>query len=230
MNLLIIGATGGTGRELVKQALEQGHNVTAFARKPTKVRIQHQNLTVVKGNVLDYSSVENAVKGRHAVLSALGHKKWLIKTKILSEGTKNIIAAMEKHGVKRFICETSLGVGDSRGRLGLYHTLFVIPFIIYFYFRDKELQERYIKGSSLDWTIVRPGQLTHGRKRGVYRHGLDIGSWILTVWISRADVADFMLKQLTDNSYLHKTPGVAYSIAKQLHRTRQTTALPFMMG
>ena len=210
MNLLIIGATGGTGRELVKQALEQGHNVTAFARNPTNVRIQHQNLTVVKGDVLDYSSVENAVKGRHAVLSALGHKKCLIKTKILSEGTKNIIAAMEKHGVKRFICETSLGVGDSRGRLGLYHTLFVIPFIIYFYFRDKELQERYILESSLNWTIVRPGRLTNGRKRGVYRHGLDIGNWVLTVWISRADVADFMLKQLTDNSYLHKTPGVAH--------------------
>ena len=210
MNLLIIGATGGTGRELVKQALEQGHNVTAFARKPTKVKIQHQNLTVVKGDVLDYNSVEDAVKGRHAVLSALGHKRWLIITSILSQGTKNIIVAMEKHGVKRFICETSLGIGDSRGRLGLYHTLFVIPFIIYFYFRDKELQERNIMESSLDWTIVRPGQLTHGRKRGVYRHGPGIGNWILTSWISRADVADFMLKQLADNSYLHKTPGVAH--------------------
>ena len=210
MNLLIIGATGGTGRELVKQSLEQGHNVTAFARKPAKIRIQHQNLIVVKGNVLDYSSLENAVKDKHAVLSALGHKRWFIKTNILSEGTKNIIAAMEKHGVKRFICETSLGVGDSRGRLGLYHTLFVIPFIIYFYFRDKERQERYIKESSLDWTIVRPGQLTRGRKRGIYQHGLNIGSWAFTAWISRADVADFMLKQLTDNSYLHKAPGVAH--------------------
>ncbi len=94
--------------------------------------------------------------------------------------------------------------------MGLYYTLFVIPFITFFYFRDKERQERYIKQSSLDWIIVRPGQLTNGRKRGTYRHGLDIGSILLTVRISRADVADFMLKQLTDDSYLRKTPGVAY--------------------
>ncbi len=210
MNLLIIGATGGTGRELVKQALEQGHTVTAFARNPAKVRIQHPNLTVVQGDVLDYISVENAIKGKDAVLSALGHKKWFIKTSILSRGTKNIITSMEKLSVKRFICETSLGVGDSRGRLGLYYTLFVIPFIIYFYFRDKKLQEECIKESSLDWIIVRPGQLTNGRKRGVYRHGPDIGNYILTVWISRADVADFMLKQLTDNTYLRKVVAVAY--------------------
>lgn len=210
MNLLIIGATGGTGRELVKQALEQGHNVTAFARKPAKVKVHHPNLTVVEGDVLDYASVENAARGKQVVLSALGHKKWFIKTSILSDGTKNIITAMKKLGVKRFICETSLGVGDSWGRLGLYYTLFVIPFITYFYFKDKKLQERYIRESSLDWTIVRPGQLTNGRKRGVYRHGPDIGNYILTLRISRADVADFMLKQLADNAYLHKTVGVAY--------------------
>jgi putative NADH-flavin reductase len=210
MNILIFGATGGTGRELVKQALEQGHHVTAFVRNYAKLGIQHENLSVVKGNVLDYASVDRTVSGKDAVLSALGHKKWFIKTTILSEGTKNIITAMEKHGVKRFVCETSLGVGNSRGRLGLYYTLFVIPFITYFYFKDKERQEELIRNSSLDWVIVRPGQLTNGRKRGVYRHGEDIGSYILTVRISRADVADFMLKQLTEDSYLRKAAGVAY--------------------
>ncbi len=210
MNLLIIGATGGTGRELVKQALEQGDNVTALVRNPAKVTVQHPNLTVVKGDVLDSVSVENAVRGKDAVLSALGHKKWFIKTSILSRGTKNIITSMEKYGVKRFICGTSLGVGDSRGRLGLYYTLFVVPVIVYFYFKDKEIQERYIMESSLDWTIVRPGQLTNGRKRGLYRHGPDIGSRIFTVRISRADAADFMLRQLADNTYRRKTVAVAY--------------------
>lgn len=210
MNLLIIGATGGTGRALVDQALAQGHTVTAFARNPAKIRITQERLTVVRGNVLDYDSVDRAVQGKDAVLSALGHMRWILKTTILSNGTKNIISAMEKHGVKRFICETSLGVGNSRGRLGLYHTLFVIPFIIYFYFRDKEQQEQLIKESSLDWVIVRPGQLTNGRKRGVYRHGEGIGSYIFTVRISRGDVADFMLRQLTDNSYLRQTPSAAY--------------------
>lgn len=210
MNLLIFGATGGTGRELVKQALELGHSVTAFVRNPAKLTVQHRNLRIVKGNVLDYPSVEHAVAGSDAVLSALGHKRWFIKTTILSDGTRNIINAMEKHGVKRFVCETSLGVGDSRGRLGIYYTFFVVPVIIYFYYKDKELQERYIKQSSLDWVIVRPGQLTNGRKRGTYRHSPDIGSRILTVRISRADVGDFMLRQLTDNIYLHRTVGVAY--------------------
>jgi putative NADH-flavin reductase len=210
MNLLIIGATGGTGRELVQQALAQGHSVTAFVRNPSRMKIAHEHLEIKQGDVLDFESVERAVQGKDAVLSALGHKQWFIKTSILSEGTKNIIAAMEKHGVKRFVCETTLGIGDTRGKLGLYYTLFVIPVIVYFYFRDKERQERYIKESALDWIIVRPGQLTSGKKRNVYRHGLDIGNRILTVSISRADVADFMLKQLTDNLYLHKTPAVAY--------------------
>ena len=210
MKLLIIGATGGTGRALVEQALAQGHVVTAFARKPLKITTSHDRLTVAKGNVLDYNSLDQAVHGKDAVLSALGHKRLFIKTTILSEGTRNIIKAMQIHHVKRLICETSLGIGESRWRMGLYYTLFVIPFITFFYFRDKERQERYIKQSSLDWIIVRPGQLTNGRKRGTYRHGLNIGSILLTVRISRADVADFMLKQLTDDSYLRKTPGVAY--------------------
>jgi putative NADH-flavin reductase len=210
MNLLIVGATGGTGRELVKQALALGHTVTAFARNPAKVSITHERLTVVKGDILDYDSVDKAVKDKDGVLSALGHKQWFIKTNILSTGTANLISAMEKHGVKRFICETSLAVGDSRGRLGLYYTLFVIPVITYFYFRDKAKQEQLIRNSSLDWVIVRPGQLTNGRKRGVYRHGADIGSYIFTVRISRADTAEFMLKQLTDDTYLRQTPGVAY--------------------
>lgn len=210
LNLLIIGATGGTGRELVKQALEQGHVVTALVRNPAKMRISHERLTVMKGDVLDDDSVHLAVRGQDAVLSALGHKKWFIKTNILSEGTKNIIAAMEKHGVKRFVCETTLGIGDRRGRLGLYYTLFVVPFITYFYFRDKERQEELIRLSKLDWVIVRPGQLTNTRKRGVYQHGYDIGSWWKTVMISRADGADFMLKQVTDDSYLREAPEVAY--------------------
>lgn len=210
MNLLIIGATGGTGRALVEQALAQGHAVTAFVRNPARLRMRHENLSVMQGNVLEYDSVDRAVRGKDAVLSALGHKQWFIPTTILSKGTRNVVAAMEKHRVKRFICETSLGIGDSRGRLGLYYTLFVIPFITWFYFRDKERQEQLIRESSLDWVIVRPGQLTNGEKRGTYRHGGEIGSYVTTVRISRADVAEFMLKQVSDNSFLRQTVGVAY--------------------
>lgn len=210
MNLLIIGATGGTGRALTEQALAQGHAVTAFVRDPARFTMTHERLTVAQGNVLDYDSVDRAVRGKDAVLCALGHKRWFIPTRILSDGTRNIIIAMEKHGVKTFICETSLGIGDSRGRLGLYYTLFVIPFITYFYFKDKERQEQLIRESSVDWVIVRPGRLTNGKRRGVYRHGSGIGSYITSVRISRADTAEFMLRQVIGDSYLRKVVGVAY--------------------
>ena len=209
MNLLVIGSTGGTGRELVRQGLEQGHIVTAFARKPAKINLTHPHLKVAQGNVLDYHSVERAVAGQDAVLCALGHKRWLIKTTILSEGTRNIIRAMQQHGVKRIVCETSLGIADSRGRLGLQYTVLLIPLLLFFYFRDKRTQERYIKESELDWVIVRPGLLTNGKMRGRYKHGSKIGSYLWSVRISRADVADFMLKQAGTNSYLRSAVGVA---------------------
>jgi len=210
MKLLIIGATGGTGKEIVKQGLAQGHHITAFVRNPAKFNVSHSRLNVAHGDVLDSASVEKAVVGKDAVLSALGHKRWIIPSRILSEGTNNILRAMEQHTVKRFVCETSLGVADSWWKLGLYYTLFVTPFIVFFYFWDKARQERLIKQSSVDWIIVRPGRLTNRKKRGVYRSGFNVGNAVWTVSISRADVADFMLKQLTEDTFLRKTPGVAY--------------------
>lgn len=210
MRLLIVGATGGTGRELVRQALERGHDVTAFARNPSRVDMTHERLVIVRGDVLDISSVEAAVRGQDAVLCALGHKRWLYPTRILSEGTRNLIRAMEKESVPRLVCETSLGIGDSFGRMGLYYTLFVGVFILPFYFYDKFRQERLIRESALDWVIVRPGTLTNGKKRGVYRHGPKVGNWLWTVRISRADVADFMLNQVTSDAYLRQSPGVSW--------------------
>lgn len=210
MKLLIIGATGGTGLELIKQALDAGHQLTALVRNPDKLKITHPDLRIVKGNVLDYAKVEEAVTGQDAVLSALGHKRFIIYTTILSEGTRNIIRAMEKQQVNRFICITTLGINDSRFKLGLYYTLFVIPVIVFFYFMDKAKQEKLIRNSNLNWTIVRPGQLINGKKRGKYKHGEHVGNYILTKMISRADVAHFMLSQLTDPSYLKKAVGVVY--------------------
>ncbi|MCI0541568.1 MAG: NAD(P)H-binding protein, partial [Verrucomicrobiales bacterium] len=128
----------------------------------------------------------------------------------LSDGTRNIVQAMQKFGVKRFICESSLGIGESKGQLGLLYNFILIPLFLRGLFADKEVQERILKDSPLDWVIVRPGALTNGPRRGIYRAGMDIGHRLFTVKISRADVADFILKQLTDNTYLGKTPGVSY--------------------
>lgn len=210
LRVLIIGATGGTGRELVAQALERGYAVTALVRHPSKLNIEHPQLTVMQGDVLDYASIEPAMTGQEAVLSTLGHKRYFYPTRILSEGTRNILRAMGKEGVSRFVCETSLGIGDSAGRMGLYYTFFTIPVILPFYFWDKTRQERIIARSDVEWVIVRPGLLTNGAKRGRYRAGPRVGTYFTTVRISRADVADFMLKQLESDTYLRRATSVAW--------------------
>ena len=207
--ILIVGATGGTGRQLVEQALERGFTVTALVRNPSRLRVDHQRLKVVQGDVLDPTSIEAAMDGQDAVLSALGHNRYFYPTRILSEGTRNILRAMEGQRVRRFVCETSLGIGDSAGRMGLYYTLFAIPLILPFYFWDKTRQERIIAGSNVDWVIVRPGALTDGAKGGRLRHGSRVGSVLWTVRVARADVAGFMLDQLASNTYLRAAPGVA---------------------
>lgn len=210
MRVLIVGATGGTGRQLVAQAIERGHLVTALVRNPAGLEIRHPRLRVVRGNVLDAASLKEVMDGQEAVVSALGHRQLFRPTRILSEGTRNLLAAMEAAGVNRFVCETALGIGQSAGRMGVYYTLFVIPVILPFYFWDKTRQERVIAQSRADWIIVRPGALTDGPRRGKYRRGAGIGSLLWTVRISRADVADFMLNQLTDDTYLRAAPGVCW--------------------
>ncbi len=152
--------------------------------------------------MLNLDSLNKAMVNQDTVLCALGHKRWFYPTKILSNGTKNIIEAMEKNNVKRFICETSLGLGKSFGKMGLYYTFFVIPFILPFYFWDKRKQENVIQSSSLEWTIVRPGALNNKKARGTYKEGSNIGNWIYTVRISREDVAEFMLNQIEDRKYV----------------------------
>ena len=210
MRLLVIGATGGTGRALVQQALAQGHQVTAFVRDPARLRIEHANLTVATGDVLDYATVEAAMRGQDVVLSALGHKRFFYPNTIQSEGMRNVLRAMQICEVPRLICETALGIGSSVGRLGLPHTFFIMPLILGFYMWDKLRQEELIIASDRDWVIVRPGVLTSGDPRGVYRHGPNVGSYLWPVRISRADVADFMLKQLKDDTYLGTAPGLGW--------------------
>ncbi len=209
MHILVIGSTGGTGQQLVQQGLDKGYQVTAFARNPDDVTIQHSNLTVVKGDVLDYDSVDAAVQGKDAVLSALGTRS-LKKSTIVSEGTKNIIRAMETHGVKRFVCETSIGLGDSKGQLGFWYDMFVIPLILGNVLKDKAVQEYLIMESKLDWVIVRPGGLTDGERTGQYYAWSGKRTRTITGMIARADVADYMLKQVEDNAHLGKAMNMSY--------------------
>jgi putative NADH-flavin reductase len=209
MKVIIFGSTGSTGRQVVTQALEQGHDVTAFVRSPEKLGLQNEKLQVIKGDVLDLASVESAIQGQDAVLCTLGRPP-MDKSNLRANGTKNIIRAMEKTGVRRFICQSSDGVGESRETLPPFMKYIIVPFMLRRAFADHEIQENHVKESQLDWVIARPTALTDGEHTGSYQHGYTAENKTVTFKISRADTADFMLKQLADDSYLHATPSISY--------------------
>lgn len=208
MKLLIVGATGSVGRLLVEQALEQGHLVTAFVRNPSKADLaEHARLRIFRGDVLDYASVLEAVSGQDAVLCAIGAGR---SGRVRSEGTGHIIRAMEQTGVKRLVCQSTLGAGDSWENLNVFWKYFMFGFFLRDAFLDHQKQEKHVRQSQLDWVLVRPAAFTDGPRTGRYKHGFSGTDKTITLKIARADVADFMLKQLTDDTCLHKTPGLSY--------------------
>lgn len=208
MKLIIFGATGSIGRHLVLEALAMDHKVTAFVRNPEKLNaMEHENLHIITGDVLDIATVFNAVIGQDAVLCSLGAGR---NGYTRSEGTQNIINAMEKTGIKRLICQTTLGAGDSKHNLNFFWRYVMFGFFLKKAFEDHELQEKCIFNSQLDWTIVRPAAFTDGEATGKYEHGFSSEDKTLKLKISRADVALFMLMQLTTDEYLRKSPGLSY--------------------
>jgi putative NADH-flavin reductase len=209
MKLVIFGATGTVGRQVVQQALEQGHTVTAFARNLAKLDIQHRQLRLAAGDVMDTSAVEQAVRGQDAVVCVLGAGKKL-KSTIRSEGTQQIIQAMENVGTRRLICLSTLGTGDSWSNLDFYWKYVMFGFILRQVFADHERQEALVRNSTLDWTIVRPGALTDGPLTEHYRHNFPSTDRTITLQISRADVADFILKQLSNPSSLYQAASLSY--------------------
>ena len=207
MRLIIFGATGTIGRRLVDQALSQNHRVTAFARQLFALNLVHRNLTRQTGDVLDRGAVANAVQGHDAALIALGSGR---KGTVRSLGTQHVIDGMERHGVRRLVCQTSLGVGDSRANLNFFWKRIMFGLLLRDVYADHEAQEAVIKRSDLDWTIVRPGAFTDGPATGAYKHGFPATEKNIKLKISRADVAGFMLRQLTDDTYLRATPSLSF--------------------
>jgi putative NADH-flavin reductase len=209
MNVVVFGATGGTGRELVKQALGHAHTVRAFVRNPDRLKVIHHRLEVVQGDISDPKSVAAAVAGQHAVLSALGVNDRKPNT-VLSDGVRSILSAMKKQKVRRLLFVSSLGVGDSKGRLGPVYNWFILPTLLKNIFADKETAEQVIRDSRLDWTIVRPGRLTDGRLTAKYRAGSGAATTRWSPSVSRADVADFMLHALERGEHIRETPAISY--------------------
>jgi putative NADH-flavin reductase len=205
--VLIIGASRGIGLETVKRALEAGHIVRALARSARRIPLDHPNLRKVSADALDQAAVADALKGVDAVIQALGvagRDMMLKPVHLFSDATRVLIAAMKETGVKRLIAVTGFGAGDSRNRGGcLYNT--AIHLFLGRVYDDKDEQEDLIQDSVLDWVIARPVILFNGSRTGRCRVLVEPRSWRVG-FISRADVADFLVKQIDDDACLGKTP------------------------
>jgi len=203
MKIAVFGASGKTGLMLTFQALNQGHEVTAYTRSPQKISITHKNIRIVQGELGDYQKIREVIEGRDAVLCTLGIDNNKPST-VLSDATRLILQAMEECRVKRFICMSSAGVlGNDSGFL--FGKIF-IPLFLKHVFEDKKRQVEVIKQSKADWVIVRPVGLTDSPKTGRYRISEGIPT---SRSIPRADVADFMLKLMTDKQYDFKMPAIS---------------------
>jgi putative NADH-flavin reductase len=209
VNIIIFGASGGTGREVVKQALEAGHMVTAFVRTPSKINMQHPNLRVVQGDVMDAPAIDQAVTGQDAVISTLGPTRPPVP-RMMETAARNIIAAMNKHGLRRLIATTGAGVRQPEDQPKLVDTLIgvLLSLMAGEVVRDSAEGVRLIQSSDLDWTIARFPRLMDGPHTGKYRAGYV--SKESSTQLSRADAADFVLKELTENDWLRKLPLVSY--------------------
>ena len=203
MKLLILGATGPTGRQLVRQALEAGHSVAALVRDKRKVT---ESIEVIEGDAADSSVVAASVRGRDAVLSALGTSK-SFKGGIMTRAVTLLLPAMEQAGVKRLILVSAFGVGESFNDASAIQKFFFRTVLRSIY-ADKATADAMIEASPLQWTIVWPVALTNGPRTGNYRVGehLKLGSFPR---VSRADVADFMMRELTERAWIRKTVVIA---------------------
>ncbi len=209
MKLAILGATGGTGLELTKQALALGHTVRVLVRSPEKINTQHERLEVIEADMMNEPSDELAEKfgPSEVVISSLGAGTNLGITRLYSEGTDRIIAAMSKADLKRLIVVSSVGTDPTNDEPRWY--LWLVRRLLINVYVDLARMEQNLMATNLDWIIVRPSQLTNGKKRGVYRVApryIPEGG----IRISRADVADFMLKQLQQDTFVRQTPALAY--------------------
>lgn len=206
MKLIIFGATGTVGSHLVHQAIEAGHEVTAFGRNPKKLSISSHNFRFIVGDVLNESDVRDAIEGQEAVLCTLGAGR---KGVIRSQGTANIIAAMEQRGLKRLICQTTLGCGDSEPNLNFFWRHIMFGWFIKEAFKDHQIQESLVINSGLDWTIVRPSAFTNDTASHNYRIGFGPDVTDLKLKISRADVAHFMINNIQDDTHSLKTVSIS---------------------
>lgn len=209
MKIVAFGASRGVGLQVVKQALEAGHHVTAFVRSPEKFEVKHPNLTVFKGDSMDVTAVEKAIEGQDAVVSALGPTRPSVPH-MMETSAKNIVAGMKKHGVRRLVSTTGAGVRqpEDKPKLMDHFIGFLLHLLAKEVVLDSAKNVKVIEASDLDWTVVRFPRLNDGEHTGKYRAGfVDKDS---STQLSRADGADFVLKELVEKKWLRKLPLASY--------------------
>ena len=212
MKIILWGATGLTGSEILNQALAAGHEMKAIVRNPERIEVQHANLTVVQGDVLNPQSVKETVAGGDVVISALGSGASFAQarkpTTIYSEGFANIVAAMRKHNIRRFIALLSVGTVPDPNE-AFIHKQIIRPLLRGTY-DDMRRAENFLAGcDDMDWIVIRPLRLMNTPRTGKYRTAVNFlppGG----VEISRADVAEFMLKQMYADEYIRSYVTIAY--------------------
>ena len=208
MKIAIFGGTGRTGHHLVQQALAGGYQVVVLARTPSKLVIKHDSLKIVHGDVKDAGAVEKTIAGVDAVLSVLG-PIGNEPTFEVSQGMANILAAMTKQGVRRLIVSAGAGVADPNDAPRLFNHVmnFLLKMMAKNVLADMSRAVELVRSSDLDWTVVRLPMLTDGPKTGSLKVGY-VGKGTGSR-IARADIADFMLAQVKDKTYLHKAPVIS---------------------
>ena len=209
MKLAIFGATGETGKQLVRQALEKGNEVIAYIRNPSKLNIEHECLTVIHGELNEKTKIESAISGVDAVLSVLGPRGGS-KSKPITQGMQNIILSMEKHNIRRLIISSTLSLSDPEDLPDFKARVLVnlVKLIIRSAYEEIINVGKVVQDSKLDWTIIRLSLLNNNPKSGKVKVGY-LGKKEVGLKISRADIADFMLKQVQDTTYIRKAPVIS---------------------
>ena len=209
MKIAVFGASGDTGKQIVEQAVEAGYEVSAYVRNPSKLNISNEHLTVIQGELSDAALIETALKGANAVLSALGPRGGS-KNKPLTQGMQNIIAAMKNQGVRRLIMTSTLSAKDSKDKPDFRTKAMVnlVKTTMHAAYEDIVSVAETVRASDLDWTIVRLAILNNKPKSGKVKVGY-VGTGEVGTQIRRADIADFMLKQIEDTKYLRQAPAIS---------------------
>lgn len=218
MKVLVVGATGGSGRAAVEQLLAKGYEVTAFARQADRIQTRSERLHFINGSVMNQQDVERAVRGQDAVIVTLGISESPVRVRVFgpshtpinvrSAGTQNVISAMQKEGVRKLVVQSSYGVGETRNKLGLVDKLF-FKLLLKPQIADTEVQETAVRESGLDWMLIQPVHLTNKASKALPTVSTKGETGKMKV--SRSSVGRFLAEAVQNPAYVHKSVSLSGS-------------------